>query len=264
MPVTGTVLAATARGGARSLVHRNLLVYRRSWVAFLTGFAEPVLYLFSIGVGVGALVTGFEVDGRHVGYAPFVAPAMLATSAMNGTLLDSTFGVFFKLRFQKLYDAVLATPMGTADVARGEVAWAVARGAVYSAGFLVVMLLMGLVESGWAVLALPAAVLVGFAFAGTGMALTTYMRSWQHFEYVQLAVVPMFLFSATFFPVTTYDGVTRWAVEATPLYRGVVLLRELCLGSPGLESAVSVLYLAAMGMLGLAVATRRLGHLLLT
>jgi lipooligosaccharide transport system permease protein len=271
MALTGAALvratsqpARVPSGGPMAVVHRNFAVYRRGWVFFLTGFLEPVLYLFSIGIGVGALVSGFAFNGREVGYTEFVAPAMLATAAMNGAIIDSTFNVFFKLKFLKVYDGVLATPMGTSDVARGEVTWAVSRGAIYSAGFLVVMLLMGLVDSWWAVLALPAAVLIGFAFAGTGMALTTYMKSWQHFEYIQLAIMPMFLFSATFFPVTTYDGVVRWIVEATPLYRGVVLVRELCTGLVTVDSVISVVYLTAMGAVGMMVASRRLGRLLLT
>jgi lipooligosaccharide transport system permease protein len=268
--VTGTTLARSEaaaerrHGGPAALLHRNFTVFKRGWVFFLTGFAEPVLYLFSIGVGVGALVGGFTMQGQEVGYTDFVAPAMLATAAMNGAVMDSTYNVFFKLRFQKTYDAVLATPMGPRDVARGEVGWAVIRGAVYSAGFLVVMLAMRLVDSWWGLLALPAAVLIGFAFAGAGMALTTFMRSWQHFEYVQLALIPMFLFSATFFPVTTYDGAVRWIVEATPLYRGVVLVRELCTGLVTIDSAVSVVYLLVMGTAGTALAARRLGRLLLT
>ncbi len=270
MALVGAALAGSLRdtarprpGGPAALLARNLTVYRRGWVFFLTGFLEPVLYLFSIGVGVGALVGSFTFRGEEVGYAAFVAPAMLATAAMNGAVLDSTFNVFFKLRFQKVYDAVLATPMSTRDVARGEITWAVLRGAVYSAGFLVVMLAMGLIGSWWAVLALPAAVLVGFAFAAVGMALTTYMTSWQHFEYIQLAIMPMFLFSATFFPVETYDPVVRGVVEATPLYRGVVLCRELCTGLVTEESLVSVGYLLVLGLLGTAVATRRLRRLLL-
>ena len=270
--MTGAALARSVRhggggvpsGGPLAIVYRNFTVYRRGWVFFLTGFFEPVFYLFSIGIGVGALVTGFEFNGREVGYTEFVAPAMLATAAMNGAIIDSTFNVFFKLRFQKVYDAILATPMGTTDVARGEVTWALSRGALYSAGFLLVMLAMGLIESWWALLALPAAVLLAFAFAGTGMALTTFMKSWQHFEYIQLAIMPMFLFSATFFPVTTYEGGWRWVVEATPLYRGVVLVRELCTGLVTLDSAISVVYLLAMGVIGMMVASRRLGRLLLT
>jgi lipooligosaccharide transport system permease protein len=245
------------------MVRRNFLVYRRGWVFFCTGFLEPVLYLFSIGVGVGRLVHGFEVGGRSIDYAAFVAPGMLAASAMNGAILDSTFNVFFKLKFEKLYDAVLATPMRTGDVARGEIAWSVLRGGTYSTAFLAVMLAMGLVRSWWAVLAVPAALLIGFAFSAVGMALTTYMRSWQDFEYVQLAIMPMFLFSATFFPVTAYPAVLRWVVECTPLYRAVLLCRELTTGAVSAGALVSVLYLVVMGAVGVAVVNRRLDRLLL-
>jgi lipooligosaccharide transport system permease protein len=246
------------------LVARNYNVYRRNWIFFLTGFLEPVLYLFSIGVGVGAMIDGFELNGRVVAYAAFVAPGMLAASAMNGAILDSTYNIFFKLKFAKLYDAVLATPMRSADIAFGEITWALLRSGAYSAGFLVVMAGMGLVQSWWAVLALPAALLIGFAFAGAGMALTTFMRSWQDFEYIQLAIIPMFLFSATFFPVTAFGGPLRWVVEATPLYRGVVLCRELTTGAVSGASVVSVVYLLVMGLVGLKVVSRRLDTLLLT
>ena len=113
------------------------------------------------------------------------------------------------------------------------------------------------------VLAWPATWLIGFAFAGMGMALTTFMKSWQDFEYIQLGIVPMFLFSATFFPVTAYPGVLRWVVEATPLYRGVTLTRELSTGAVSLDSVASVVYLLALGALGLTIASRRLDKLLL-
>ena len=249
--------------GASVLVRRNLLVYRKAWVVFLTGFAEPVLYLLSIGVGVGRLVGGFHVGGHLVGYAAFVAPGMLAASAMEGALLDSTYGIFFKLRMDKVYDGVLATPVRPVDIARGELAWCLLRSSFYTGGFLVVMAAMGLVSSWWAVLAWPATWLIGFALAGAGMALTTFMTSWQDFEYVQLAVVPMFLFSATFFPVTAFHGVLRWVVEVTPLYRGVALVRELTTGVLTLGSVWSVAYLLAMGAVGLAVASRRFERLLL-
>ena len=263
------VTAAAARAVAAprttgwEIVRRNFMVYRSSWLVFLTGFLEPVLYLFSIGIGVGQMIDGFTFNGRFVSYAAFVAPAMLAASAMNGAILDSTFGIFFKLRYDKVYEGVLATPMRTVDIARGELAWSLMRSAVYAAGFVVVMAAMGLVSSWWAVLAWPATWLIGFAFAGTGMALTTFMKSWQDFEYIQLGIVPMFLFSATFFPVTAYPGVLRWVVEATPLYRGVTLTRELTTGALTLDSLVSVAYLLALGLVGLALASRRLDKLLL-
>jgi lipooligosaccharide transport system permease protein len=246
------------------LVDRNYRAYLRNWVFFATGFLEPVLYLFSIGVGVGAMIEPFEFNNRVVAYAAFVAPGMLAASAMNGAVLDSTFNIFFKLKFEKLYDSILATPMRVVDIARGEITWSLLRGGTYSAGFLLVMLAMGLVESWWAVLALPAALLIGYAFAGVGMALTTYMRSWQDFEFIQLAIMPMFLFSATFFPVERFEGPLRWLIEVTPLYRGVVLCRELTTGAVSWDSAISVVYLATMGTIGLMVVSRRLGKMLLS
>jgi lipooligosaccharide transport system permease protein len=255
--------AATSRVGGWVLVRRNLLVYRQAWVVFLTGFAEPVLYLLSIGIGVGKLIDSFELNGTVVPYAVFVAPGMLAASSMNGALLDSTFGIFFKLRYDKVYDGVLATPMRPVDIARGELAWSLLRASVYSAGFLVVMAAMGLLSSWWAVLAWPATWLIGFAFAGAGMALTTWMTSWQDFQYIQLAIVPMFLFSATFFPVTAFDGALRWVVEVSPLYRGVALVRELTTGAVSVDSLWSVAYLVVMGSVGLAVASRRFDSLLL-
>lgn len=268
MALTGLAVSQAHRSGTPRtsgwmVVQRNFIVYRSAWLIFLTGFLEPVLYLFSIGVGVGQLIEDFQFNGKAVQYAAFVAPGMLAASAMNGAILDSTFGIFFKLKYHNVYDGVLATPMRTVDIARGELTWSLLRSAVYSGGFLVVMAVMGLVESWWALLAWPATWLTGFAFAGVGMALTTFMRSWQDFEYIQLAIIPMFLFSATFFPITAFDGVLRWVVELTPLYRSVVLCRELTTGLVSFESLISVVYLAVMGLVGLAVASRRLDKLLL-
>jgi len=251
-------------GATRVLLYRNYLSYRSGWYIFLSGFLEPVFYLFSIGVGVGQLIESFEFNGQTVEYAAFVAPGMLAASAMNGAVLDATFNFFFKMKFTKLYDQILATPMSTSDVARGELTWCLLRGGIYSLGFLVVMAAMGLIGSWWAVLALPATLLVGFAFAGAGLALTTYMRSWQDFEYVTLATIPMFLFSATFFPITAFPAALRWVVEFTPLYRAVVLCRELTTGALSYGSLFSVVYLLAMGLAGLYVARRRLDELLLT
>lgn len=246
------------------ITHRNYTTYRRYWKLFVTGFLEPVFYLFSIGIGVGQLIETFEFNGQQVPYAEFVAPGMLAASAFNGALMDSTYNVFFKLKYDKLYDQMLATPLTTADVARGEILWGQLRGAAYSAAFLLVMLAMGMLHSWWALLALPAALLIGFAFSAVCMALTTWMRSFQDFDKITLAQLPMFLFSATFFPVTAYDGWLRWVVEATPLYRGVVLCRELTTGAISWASGVSVVYLLVMGLLGLVVVRRRLDTLLLT
>ena len=245
------------------LVQRNYLAYRNVWWVFVSGFLEPVFYLFSIGVGVGQLVSGFTVNGEFIEYAAFVAPGMLAASAMNGALLDSTYNFYFKLRYQKLFDQMLATPLGTRDVALGELSWSLLRGGTYAAAFLLIMVAMGLVSSWWAVLAVPAALLIGAAFGAVCMALTTFMRSFQDFDYVTLAQVPMFLFSATFFPVSAYPDALRWLVEVTPLYRAVVLVRELTTGAVTLGSLASVAYLVAMVLAGLVVVSQRLDKILL-
>lgn len=251
------------RGRALLLVERNLMVYRHDWLVLVTGFFEPLFYLLSIGVGISQLVGGFVVDGRAVSYTAYIAPAMLASSAMNGAIADTTYNLFFKLKYAKLYDAVLATPMRPVDVAAGEVTWALIRGGLYAAAFVVTMLVMGLVTSWWAVLALPAAVLVGFAFAAAGMAGTTFMRSWQDFEFVNLAILPMFLLSGTFFPLSAYPPIGQLLVQLTPLYHGVVLVRALTLGAVSWHLLVSVGYLVVMAAFFLWVASRRIGRILL-
>jgi len=257
--------AHLAAGEATALLlQRNYIAYRSAWWIFVSGFLEPVFYLFSIGVGVGQLVTGFEFHGQVIPYAEFVAPGMLAAAAMNGSVLDSTYNFFFKLKYNKLFDQMLATPLTTSDIARGELSWSLLRGGLYSAVFLLVMVAMGLVHSWWSVLAVPAALLIGAAFGAVGMALTTFMRSWQDFDYVTLASLPLFLFSATFFPLTAFPDPVAAVVECTPLYRAVALVRELTTGSVTWASAVSVVYLLAMTVGGLAVVGRRLDRLLLS
>jgi len=251
-------------GGRFDLVYeRNLRVYRRTWQIIFSGFFEPVFYLLSIGLGIGALVGEVTVDGVAVPYKEFVAPALLATSAMNGAVYESTMNVFFKLKFGKIYDAMLATPLQVGDVAFGELSWCLTRGGLYAAGFLVVVTALGLVGSWWALLALPAAVLIGYAFAGVGMASTTFMKSWTDFDAVQMVVVPLFLFSATFYPLSTYPEGVQTIVRCTPLYQGVDLLRALLLGNVGIDALGHVAYLAAMGTAGMIVVRRRFARLLL-
>jgi lipooligosaccharide transport system permease protein len=240
------------------------MVYRRAWMIIFSGFFEPLFYLLSIGVGIGKLVgqvTG--PGGTPIAFRAFVAPALLASSAMNGAVYDSTMNVYFKLKYARTYDAVLATPMSVGDVALGEITWALMRGLLYSTVFLVVMALLGDVLSAWALLALPAAVLIGFAFAAMGMAATTFLRSWTDFDFVQLAVLPMFLFSTTFYPLATYPRWLQVVVECTPLYHGVALLRALCTGGVGPGLLTHVAYLLVMGLIGLAISSRRLAGLLL-
>lgn len=247
-----------------ALVSRNARAAGRHVFTFVSGFFEPVFYLFALGVGIGTLVGTIDVGGEQMPYAVFVAPAMLAASAMNGAVMDATFNVFGKLRDAKLYHSVLTTPLGPRDVALGEITWALLRGVIYSAAFLLVAALAGFVLSPWALLAIPAASLIGLAFASVGMAATTYMRSWNDADYVQLAILPLFLFSGTFFPLDSYPQALQVVVQTTPLYHGVELIRALTTGSVHAGLVVHAGYLAAMGALGVWAATRRVGRLLLT
>src|SRR5690348_6066159 len=246
--------------GSLHLVERHARVYRHLWLMLASGIGEPLFYLLSIGLGLGHLVG--PVGG--VSYTAFVAPALLATSSMNGAIYDSTFNVFFMIKYAKTYDAALATPMRAQDLALGQVLWALIRATIDAFAFTGVMLAMGLFQSYWGIGVLPAAVLTGFAFAATGMAATTFMRSWQDFEFVMLATMPLFLFSATFYPLSVYPRPVAILVQCTPLYQAVALMRGLALGLVGPGLLWRAAYLAIMGLAGLYLAGRRVGRLLLT
>ena len=266
LPVPMLLARRSGLGGPASahLIERHARVYRHTWLVLASGVFEPVFYLLSIGLGLGELVGRVAGPGGHlVGFTSFVAPALLASSAMNGAIYDSTYNVFFRMRYDKLYDSALATPMRPGDVALGEIGWSLIRGGLYAIAFMVVMLALGLVHSAWAVAAVPVALLVGFASAAAGMTATTFMRSWQDFEYIMLATLPMFLFSATFYPLSVYPRPIQIVVECTPLYQGVALMRGLTLGVVGPALLWHALYLAVMGVAGLYVAGRRIGRLLL-
>ena len=256
--------AGSYAGRSRALVRRSAMASRRTWIAFLSGFFEPVFYLVAMGQGLGSLVGALPgPDGRPISYAAYIAPGLLAASAMNGAIFDATYNVFFKLKYNRLYDAVLATPLGPVDIALGEIAWALIRGGLYALGFLTVMAGFGLLASPWALLGLPAALLVAFAFAAVGMAATTYMRSWQDFDLVTLAILPMFLFATTFYPLSVYPRWLQIVVEVMPLFHAVELMRGLTTGvvTAGLVGHLG--YFLVMIVAGVVVAARRLDVLLL-
>ncbi len=258
-----TPLALLGGRHAGRVLERNILVYRRSWIFLVSGFFEPLFYLLSIGIGLSHLVGPIPVDGRLVAYTAFVAPGLLASSAMNGALIYSTFMVFMKLKIAKTYDAMLATPLGVGDLALGELSWCVLRVALYSGAFLCIMAALGYIVTPWAVLCWPVAVLIGLAFASVGMAGTTFMRTWQDFDMVSLAFIPLFLFSATFYPLTVFPGWLQEIVRCTPLYQGVVLERAADLGIFDWSLLFHVAYLGVMAAGGVLVTRRRLGGLLL-
>ena len=262
LPITSTFLIGSRR--SLRLIERNLFVYRHGWIVIFSGFFEPLFYLLSIGFGLGALIgTVPGPDGQPISYQLFVAPALLATAAMNGAINESTFNFFFKLNYNKTFTAILSTPLSPGDIALGELGWALIRGGGYAVGFLGVMLVLGLFVSPWVLLTLPAALLVGFAFGAVGMAATSFMKTWQDFDQIQLFVLPMFLFSGTFYPIDAYPEALQVFVRLTPLYQGVDLIRSLTVGAISPVLLVHVAYLAIMGIVGLAVASRRIDRLLL-
>jgi lipooligosaccharide transport system permease protein len=265
LPFVSRQLRSLGGRGSAHLIERHARAYRHTWMVLASGVAEPLFYLFSLGIGLGHLVGKVPGPaGAPVYYRDFVAPALLANASMTGAVYDSTFNVFFRLKYAKLYDAALATPMRPGDIAMGEVGWALIRASLYAVAFMLVMLAMGLLHSRWAVLGLPTAILTGFAFSAAGMAATTFMRSWKDFEYVTLIMIPLFLFSATFYPLAVYSRPVQILVEATPLYQAVALLRGFTLGVVGPGLLWHAAYLAVLGVAGLWFAGRRVGRLLLT
>ena len=259
------VIGALYAGNSRAVIGRGLLATRSSnWLIVVSGFFEPVLYLLSLGIGLGALVGAVTTStGQHISYAAFIAPALLAVSAMNGAIYDSTWNVFFKMQYAKLYEGMLATSLGPLDVALGEIFLALLRGAVYATGFLIVMQALGLNLSWTAILALPAVLLIAFGFASLGMAVTSYLKTFQQMEWILFVLLPMFLFSATFYPLSVYPQPVQWIIQALPLWHGVELVRGLTTGVLTLGMLGHVLYYVVMIAIGLVFTTRRLRALFL-
>ncbi|OJX65260.1 MAG: ABC transporter [Micrococcales bacterium 73-13] len=261
-----SAVSALSSGNARAVFGRNLVGARgvNLWV-MVSGFFEPVFYLVALGAGLGGLIGVVALpDGREVPYAAFIAPGLLAVSAMNGAIADSTWNVFFKMRFMRVYDAMLATRLGPLDVALGEISWALFRGAVYASAFLIVMQCFGLNLAWTAVLAIPAAVLIGFGFAAVGMGITSCLRTFQQMDWIQFALLPMFMLSGTFFPISLYPEWVQWIVQALPLWHGIELVRGLTTGALSWGMLLHVGYFAVMVVLGLVFTTRRLRALFLT
>lgn len=253
-------------GRPHTVVLRSLYALKTSaWYIVLSGFFEPLFYLLAFGLGVGTLIDGVTGPaGQPVSYAAFIAPALLATSAMNGAIYDSTWNVFFKIRYSRIYEGMIATSLGPVDVALGEIVYALLRGLVYSLGFMVVMYAMGLVLSPWGILAVPGALLIAFGFSACGMAVTSFLKNFQEMDWLNFIMLPMFLFSATFYPVTVYSPAIQLLVKTLPLWHGVELIRLLTIGPPGVIIWGHIAYFLVMIGLGLAVTTRRLKKLFMS
>ena len=256
--------ASVYSGRAHAPIMRNAYALRTTnALAFLTGFVEPVIFLVAFGYGVGTLIGTVTINGEEVAYAAFIAPALLASSAMTGALMDSTFNVFFKMHFMKIYHTMLSTSLGPMDVAMGEIGWAMIRGAAYAVGFTVVVSIAGLLTSWWALLMIPAAVLVAFAFAAMGMTITSYISSFHQLNWLNFWMLPLFLFSGTFYPITIYPEWLQTVIMVTPLWQAIAMMRSLAFGVFDTALLVHVGYFAVLSIIGLLVTSRRLERLFL-
>ncbi|MFI2565023.1 ABC transporter permease [Paenarthrobacter sp. NPDC018779] len=250
---------------AKAVVARGLMAAKSStWLVLLSGFFEPVLFLLAMGVGMGSIVGTVQgPGGEEISYAAYIAPALLAVSAMNGAIYDSTWNVFFKMNFAKLYQGMLYTSLGPLDVAIGEIFLALLRGLLYATGFTAVMGVMGLLTTWWAILVIPASVLIAFGFASFGMGITSFMKTFQQMDWINFFLLPMFLFSATFYPLSVYPQPIQWFIQAMPLWHGVELLRQISVGVFTPATAIHVGYYLVMIVLGIMLTTGRLRQLFL-
>ena len=249
-------------GRPHVLLERGWLAFRSTnWVPVVTGFVEPVLFLLAFGYGMGNLVGDVTTGSKTIDYTLFIAPGLLANSAMNGAIYDSTWNVFWKLNESKLYKTMLSTPLGPLDIALGEIIWALIRGLVYSIGFLTVVTALGLTPSFWAILAIPAASLVAFGFASFGMAITSYFKTYQQMGMINIVLLPMFLFSGSLYPISVYPDWLEFLIQLFPSWHGIELVRDLWFGYWDAGTLMHLGYFCVMIVSGLYFTTRRLRNL---
>jgi lipooligosaccharide transport system permease protein len=234
---------------------RNLALYRRTWkLNLLPNFFEPLLYLVSVGVGVGAYIS--EMGGTS--YVAFLAPGLVAVAAMNGASFEVTYNAFVRMNFEKTYESMLTTPIQPEDVLAGEVLWAVTRALIYGGIFWLVVAALGLAPLPWSLLAVPLVPLTGLLFAAIGIAFSLRIPSIDLFSfYFTLFITPLFLFSDIFFPLQErLSGAWLWVAEALPLLHPVRLVRAAFRGEASWLLLWDLAYIALVSALLLWVAAR--------
>jgi len=237
--------------GATRAAEYWLTSYRRTWRgSAISSLVTPVLFLTAMGVGLGNYVHGGSGQVEGVRYAVFLAPGLLAAWAMDTALLETTWPVMGAIKWHRIYYAMLATPLTVTDVLLGHLAFVVLRIVLVSIAFTVVTALFGLAQSApGALLALLPAVLTGVAFAAPVAAFSATRQNEQGFALLyRFGLIPMFLFSGTFFPVSQLPDAIRWLAYVTPLWHGVALCRGLALG----RGAVGALLLHAAVLVAIA------------
>ncbi len=230
-------------------------MYRRTWRwNILPNFFEPVLYLVSIGIGVGAYIT--EMGGTS--YLAFLAPGLVCVAAMNGASFEVTYNIFVRLTFEKAYDAIMTTPVEPDDILAGEVLWAVTRSCIYGGCFFIVIALTGLAPLPSSLLALPLIPLAGLLFSAIGLTFSLRIPNIDFFSfYFTLFLTPLFLFSDVFFPLEErIPEKWQWIAELLPLLHPVRLARAAFRGETSLILLWDLAYLLGMSLLLLAWARR--------
>jgi lipooligosaccharide transport system permease protein len=230
-------------------------MYRRTWkLNLLPNFFEPLLYLASIGIGVGAYVQGMG----GTSYVAFLAPGLVAVSAMNGASFEVTYNTFVRLNYEKTYESMLTTPVQPDDLLAGEVLWAVTRASIYGGCFFLAVAAVGLAPLPASLWALPVIPLTGLLFAALGLAFSLRIESMDLFSfYFTLFLTPLFLFSDVFFPLQ--ERLPRFwlrVAELLPLLHPVRLMRHAFRGEAAPVLAWDAFYVLALSALLLALASR--------
>ena len=238
-----------------------LRVWRRnfeSWKQFAPSFfvaqlGEPIFYLLAIGYGVGRYVA--EMGGLP--YAVFLAPGIVATTAMNTASFESTFGAFTRMTQQNTYVAILATPCSVADIVAGDILWAATKSLIGVCFVLAVIAAFGLFSSPWALALVPFGFLVGLLFASLGLVATSRAPSYDFFNYYfTLFISVMFLFSGVFFPLENLPPWAQTLAWFLPLTHAVQVARALAAGAPTPALFLDVAWMAAVGLVAYVLAER--------
>lgn len=255
--------------GTYRVWQRNATIFRKYWMTMLfPNFFEPILYLGALGLGLGAFIQGGEIQGQS--YVQYIAPGLLASNAMFAASFESTFNTFVKLKIDRIYDAVISTPVNVEDVVAGEYLWAGTRAALFSTGFLGVLVALGfvfapgalLISSLWAFLIPPVLLLVGVMFSVMGTLFTSLIQRIDLYAYYfTLVITPMFLFSGLFFPVDGFPAPIPQIAWLTPLYHAVNACRALAGGpSPAVlvDLAWMLVFTAMLALVPVQIMRRRL------
>jgi lipooligosaccharide transport system permease protein len=243
---------------------RNRDVYFVTWKTNLfPPLLEPVLYLVAFGAGIGALVREVQYDGEMVGYTAFIAPGLLATQVMFQAFFENTYNTFVRMYYQRTFDAIVTTPLSLEDVMVGEVLWGATKGTVGCTLMLVAISFFGLLHFPHALIIVPFSFMAGLFFAGMALCFTGIVPQIDSFNFpIFLLVMPMFLFSGTFFPLEVLPGWAQTLAVALPLTHVTRVMREAAFGRLPLDLLGDVAYLAVatvpVVLLGVYLMRRRL------